>query len=153
MLTSLVLVGFLFFNTQFTTESVSYNNPGNLVKTSVQWKGETERQGRFTAFETAHYGLRALCITLYRYEQRHRIDTVFSLVKRYAPPHENNTKRYAKYVAYRLGVKTKEKISLSSHMPTLVKAIIQYEQGHMPYTDMEIRVAMLDALFYVTKNK
>ena len=98
---------------------IKKHNPGNLVKTSALWEGQVKNKGRFCAFKEAHYGLRALSIVLLRYETRHGIDTIHKAVIRFAPPHENNTKKYAKYVARELGVGLHEEISLTFWKPTL----------------------------------
>ena len=109
-------------------------------------------KGRFIAFKNAHCGLRALSIVLLRYEYRHGIDTIHEAVIRFAPPHENNTKKYANHVAREVGVGLHEEISLTFWMPLLMKAIIQMENGSQPYTDDQIYWAVMDGLEYVRNN-
>ena len=131
---------------------IEKHNPGNLVKTGALWEGQVKNKGRFVAFKDAHHGLRALCIVLLRYEYRHRIDTIHKAVIRFAPPHENNTKKYANHVARELGVGLHEEISLTFWMPLLMKAIIHMENGRQPYTDDQIYWAVMDGLEYVRNN-
>ena len=131
---------------------IKKHNPGNLVKTSALWEGQVKSKGRFIAFKDAHHGLRALCIVLLRYEYRHGIDTIHKAVIRFAPTHENNTKKYAKHVARELGVGLHEEISLTFWMSMLMKSIIHMENGSQPYTDDQIYLAVMDALAYVKSN-
>lgn len=131
---------------------IEKHNPGNLVKTGVLWEGQVKNKGRFIAFKDAHHGLRALSIVLLRYETRHGIDTIHKAVVRFAPPHENNTKKYAHHVAREIGVGIHEEISLTFWMPMLMKAIIHMENGSQPYTDDQIYWAVMDALAYVKSN-
>lgn len=152
MMTCLVLVG-LLINAVISGPSVAYHNPGNLVKSNSVWIGETERQGRFTAFESAHYGLRALCIVILRYEQRHHVDTLEKFVHRFAPCSENNCRKYIHFLSRELGIGRRQKISLSAVLPSLVKAVIKYEQGSMPYNDAQLLLAIVSARTYVTLNQ
>ena len=131
---------------------IEKHNPGNLVKTGSLWKGQVKNKGRFIAFKDAHHGLRALSIVLLRYEYRHGIDTIHEAVIRFAPPHENNTKKYANHVAREVGIGLHEEISLTFWMPMLMKAIIQMENGRQPYTDDQIYWAVMDGLEYVRNN-
>lgn len=135
------------------TPVLAHNNPGNLVKSNSHWVGEVHKQGRFTAFKSSHYGLRALCIVLLRYEQRHKIRTVEQLVNRFAPKHENNHRKYVNFLCKKLGVTKRQKISISKVMPILVPAIIQYEHSRMPYNKAQIQLAILDAKHYTSKHK
>ena len=151
MMTCLVLVG-LLINTVISGPSVAYHNPGNLVKSNSDWIGETERQGRFAGFESAHYGLRALCIVILRYEQRYQIDTLEKFVHRFAPPSENNINKYINFLSGEIGIGRRQKISLSAVLPSLLEAVIKYEQGNMPYTKVQLLLAMLSAKTYVTIN-
>lgn len=151
MMTCLVLVG-LLLNAAMSGPSVAYHNPGNLVKSRSDWVGETERQGRYTAFRSAHYGLRALCIVILRYEQRHHVDTLEKFVHRFAPPSENNCRKYINFLSSELGIGRRQKISLSAVLPSLVRAVIKYEQGSMPYNNAQVMMAIVSARTYVTLN-
>lgn len=131
---------------------IEKNNPGNLVKTGVLWEGQVKNKGRFIAFKDAHSGLRALSIVLLRYEYRHGIDTIHEAIERFAPPHENNTKKYSNHVAREVGIGIHEEISLTFWMPLLMKAIIQMENGSQPYTDDQIYWAVMDGLEHVRNN-
>lgn len=151
-MTCLVLVG-LLINAAISGPSVAYHNPGNLVKSSSVWVGETERQGRFTAFRSAHYGLRALCIVMLRYEQRYHVDTLEKFVHRFAPPSENNTNNYINFLSGELGIGRRQKISISVCLPSLLKAVIKYEQGSVPYTDAQLLMAIISAKTYTAMNR
>ena len=131
---------------------IEKHNPGNLVKTGSLWKGQVKNKGRFIAFKDAHHGLRALAIVLLRYESRHRIDTIHEVAIRFAPPHENNTKKYARHISRELGIGIHEELDVKFNLPLLMKAIIYMENGRQPYTDDDIYFACLDGLDYVRNN-
>lgn len=131
---------------------IKKHNPGNLVKTSALWEGQVKSKGRFIAFEDEHHGLRALAIVLLRYESRHGLTSVEEIINRFAPAHENNTAKYATFVANHLGVSVQEDIEVQPHLILLMQAIVQYENGSQPYTDDQIYWAVMDGLEYVRNN-
>ena len=83
---------------------------------------------------------------------RHGIDTVHEVVTRFAPPRENNTKKYANYVAKEVGLGVHEEMSVKFYLPLLMKAIVYMENGSQPYTDDHIYLAVMDGLEYVRNN-
>jgi hypothetical protein len=131
---------------------IAKHNPGNLVKTESLWEGQIKSKGRFVAFKDRHYGLRALAIVLLRYERRHGLTTVQQVVNRFAPAHENNSKRYAEFVADELGVSVTANINICAYGTEIMKAIILMENGCQPYSDDEIYAAMVAGINYVHEN-
>lgn len=112
------------------------DNPGNLI--FVGQKGarkESGPNGRFAVFPTPQDGLRALREQLMRYFSRGTV-TVASIIAKWAPPSDgNDTTAYSRMVAQRLGVDvhaTLYPIS-SARMETLIRAIVQMENGQEPY--------------------
>ncbi len=82
------------------------NNPGNIEKNHIVWKGMAEQQNdkRFVVFIDAVFGLRALMKLLVNYRKKHGLKTVVDIIKRWAPPFENHTEAYARAVSSHLNV-------------------------------------------------
>lgn len=117
---------------------VRANNIGNIRKTSTVWQGETtnEYEKSFEVFKKPEDGLRALMIVLLNYHRKYHLDTVQSIINRWAPPHENDTGSYVRAVCWRVGVKADQKINLfdESILISLAKAIAIHENGRPPKT-------------------
>lgn len=149
---SLVLTLLLTLMPLHAGACIETHNPGNLVKTGSLWKGQTKSEGRFIAFESAHYGLRALAVVLLRYESRHGLTSVEDIIGRFAPAHENNTAKYATFVANHLGVSVQEDIEVQPHLVLLMQAIVQYENGSQPYSVDQLYCAAIEGLEHVRNN-
>ena len=112
------------------------NNPGNIRLTKIKWQGQRAAQfdPAFVEFESPVYGLRALMKVLLTYYNKYGLDTVQSIINRWAPPVENATDHYAAHVAHRLNVKRTEALNL--HDPkmliSLTQAIVLHENGWPP---------------------
>jgi hypothetical protein len=109
------------------------NNPGNIRLSPTRWQGQRSFQfdPAFVEFVDPVMGIRALMRLLLTYHYRHGLDTVESLINRYAPPHENATDAYIHQVAQRLGVGRREKIALADagKVELLARAITSHENG------------------------
>ena len=100
------------------------------------WQGQSPEPGDadFIVFTAPLYGLRALMKTLLTYYLKYNLDTVESLINRYAPPHENATDNYIHAVSRALQVKRTEKIDVASRpvLVALARAIVLRENGAPP---------------------
>lgn len=76
------------------------NNPGNLRRSSDNWKGLRAEQADpdFFQFEAPEYGYRALIKTLQTYRTKRGCITLADFIKRWAPSTENNTGAYIRAV-------------------------------------------------------
>jgi hypothetical protein len=112
------------------------NNPGNIRLSATRWRGQKEFQfdPEFVEFETPVLGLRALMRLLLTYHFRHGLDTVESIINRYAPPHENATDGYIHHVCRRLRVGRREKIAVAAPatLAAFARAICHHENGPPP---------------------
>lgn len=74
------------------------NNPLN-IRFSVlnNWKGQTGSNRGFCTFESFYFGYRAAAILLKTYFRKGYV-TISSIIERWAPRSENNTKAYIKHV-------------------------------------------------------
>ena len=112
------------------------NNPGNIRLSKTRWKGQKEEQvdRDFIEFETETDGLRALFRLLLTYHLKYGLDTVESIINRYAPPRENATDHYIYSVARSVGVKRNALLDLTQPktMAAVARAIVRHENGHPP---------------------
>jgi len=112
-----------------------YFNPGN-IEIGQGYAGETGEaygEGRFPAFENAQMGTRALFKDL-RTKLRKFKGDIPSMIRRYAPPSENETKNYINFVIKNIG---KDKIE-EEDLPAVARAIIKMEnseEGRKYYLD------------------
>lgn len=110
------------------------NNPGNIRK-GLPWQGLADDQSSdrdFCVFSDATWGIRAIARILITYQDEHNLNTVRSIISRWAPPVENDTWAYVSQVAQALGVGPDDVIDVHSyaHLEPLVRAIIRHENGN-----------------------
>jgi hypothetical protein len=97
-------------------------NPGNLNFANQSGATlEAGPGGRFAVFRTMEEGIKALAQQLQRYGSR-GVDTIRSIISKFAPPNENNTKAYIDSVVKKLGVGAEEHLNLKD--PAVLKALI-----------------------------
>lgn len=136
-----------------TPRGIRNNNPGNIRHSKDKWQGKTKHQpdNAFVRFESPEWGIRAMARILIRYQDHHGIDTIRGIVKRWAPPVENDTGAYIDAVAKRTGIASDKRIDLHSYetLRPIVIALIWHENGQQPYDDATIDKGL--ALAGVTK--
>jgi hypothetical protein len=117
------------------------NNPGNLVITSIPWKGKVpvakNTDGKFEQFTKSVDGIRAMFIDLRGDIEKDGLNTIRKLINEYAPKFENNTAAYVQSVASQVGIGADTRV-LPANYFSLVKAIIKHENGKQPYPDSVI---------------
>ena len=115
------------------------NNPGN-IRHGANWQGLNPKgrdiDSAFCVFTAPIYGIRALAKVLI-----HGLNTVRTIVSRYAPPNENQTAAYIQSVAKQLGVYPDTVIDIEERgvLTVFIKAIIRMENGIQPYSDETIQ--------------
>ena len=87
--------------TKVLPRGIRNNNPLNIRKNQNRWKGLARRQTdrSFFQFKEMKWGYRAAFIILKRYYNDYHLLTIEDIIRRWAPPNENNSKAYANYVA------------------------------------------------------
>lgn len=131
------------------------NNPGNLdYHDGATWRGlanppyelrEDGSRGRFCAFKTPFFGLRALCKVLLTYQSKHGLRTIRQMIERWAPTTENDTDAYVKRVAKHIGLPADMKIVFDRAVLALMaQAIARHENGGEFY-DVALYVQAADA--------
>lgn len=109
------------------------NNPGNIRRSRVRYQGEVRpsRDPDFKEFETMAYGYRAMFRLLDTYSSRYGLRTIRSMLNRYAPPEENLTDSYIRFVANYSGIMPDEEVETRSKcdMIPIVAAMSKIENG------------------------
>lgn len=108
------------------------NNPGNIRVSADKFQGEIRPSlsGSFKTFKAPEYGYRAMFKILQTYI-RSGIDTPKEIIYTWAPPVENNSANYLKFVTKTAGLSETEKISGQDapRLKKLVSAMAHFEQG------------------------
>lgn len=108
-------------------------NPGNLRLSAVRYKGEIRpsRDRQFRTFESMAWGYRAIFVLLHTYSVRYKCKTLRSMVERYAPPVENDTDGYLRFVSMRAAVHPDCEVDTLDHrmMTAIVSAVSLIENG------------------------
>ena len=108
-------------------------NPGNIRRSRVCYKGEKRpsRDPEFKEFESMAYGYRAMFVLLDTYSRRYGLCTIRQMLNRYAPPVENFTEGYIRFVSEKTGIAPDEIINTRAarDMVPVVAAMSQIENG------------------------
>lgn len=108
-------------------------NPGNIRRSKTRYKGERQpsRDSEFKEFESMAYGYRAMFILLDTYSRRYGLCTIRQMLNRYAPPTENFTDGYIRFVSEKTGIAPDEIINTRAarDMVPVVAAMSQIENG------------------------
>ncbi|MGG2356573.1 transglycosylase [Salmonella enterica] len=131
------------------------NNLGNLVFANQEGatleSPNAKGEQRFARFNTPEEGIRALANQVSSYYNGtsaaagyHKLQTVSSIISKWAPPNENNTNQYIDNVSKYLGVSPNEKIDVSKPevMTQLVRAIATKEGGNPAVNNEFIKNAL-----------
>lgn len=108
-------------------------NPGNIRRSGSRFRGEVVpgRDASFKEFETMAWGYRAMFVLLDGYRRRHALSTIRQFITRYAPPSENFTDGYIRFVARTAGIDADTPLNTRSprDMIPLVCAMSEIENG------------------------
>ncbi len=123
------------------------NNPGNIRRNGDPWQGLAKDQAdrEFFTFKSAVYGIRALARLLITYQDKYGLCTIETIIARWAPTVENDTKAYIQSVARQTGFSPLQTLDMHcfEYLKPVVEAIIQHENGQQPYSDAEITKALV----------
>ena len=126
------------------------NNPGNIRRSKTRYVGEISpsTDAEFKQFESIAYGYRAMFVLLDSYRRRYSLNTIRQMINRYAPPTENFTEGYIRFVAQRTGIRPDEVLDTRSarDMVPIVMAMSEIENGVKAVAaDVEAGWAMFEA--------
>jgi len=109
------------------------NNPGNIRRGSKRiWEGEVYpgTDPSFSQFRTMAYGVRALLIDLVN-KHKGGLKNVQGIIYKYAPPTENYSARYAKFVADAMGIPVTQSFKMTeANLIKFAKAVARFENGN-----------------------
>lgn len=111
------------------------NNPLNIRATARdKWIGQVGTYKGFVKFSSIEFGYRAAIIVLRRYITIYKLTSVASILNRFAPPSENDTQAYIRYVSgYSISCNTFNPNFIeygdNEQFLTLVKRMAAYESG------------------------
>lgn len=128
-------------------QGILNNNPGNL-----EFRGQSGaiQMGRFAGFSSEGEGLFQLGRQLELFYSR-GLNTVQSIVSKYAPAGENNLAAYIADVTKRTGFGANQALNLNDPavLANLMNAVIFHEQGYNPYRSSLVREQAETAIDYV----
>jgi len=131
---------------------IKNHNPLNIrINPANNWQGRVEpaknTDGAFEQFTDAVWGIRAGARNIIFHYDRNGADTIRKLVTLWAPPSENDTSGYVRYVSGSSGFQPDQGLDFHKHehlKPVLV-AMIRIENGMQPYTDAQIDAGLVRA--------
>ena len=113
------------------TRGIRNNNPLNIRRVAgTRWKGQRAEQTdrEFVQFSSIEYGIRAAFCILETYRRKYKAVCVEDITNRWAPPSENDTRKYVETVCRLTGFGGKERLE-ESQLPALVYAMAFVECG------------------------
>lgn len=115
------------------------NNPGNLRS----W-GDTPREGGFARFASPEAGLAAMIRNLQVQQSKHGLNTIASIVGRWAPPSENDTAAYIGNVSKQTGFGAHQPLDLTDKktVAPLISSMIRQEGNGAGYSKDMIEKAV-----------
>ncbi|GAB4387207.1 hypothetical protein [Albidovulum sp.] len=128
------------------------HNPLNIrLVAANNWQGRVDparnTDGAFEQFESPVWGIRAGARNIIFHYDRNGADTIRKLIALWAPPSENDTEAYVRFVARESGFEPDQTLDFHRHgylRPVLV-AMIRMENGQQPYTDAQIDAGLVRA--------
>ena len=120
------------------TRGLRNNNPLNIRKVpGTRWQGEVlplrgsgegAGGGSFVRFASMEYGIRAAFCILDTYRRKYQDVCVEDIINRWAPPSENDTRKYVETVCRLTGFGGKERL-VEDQLPALIYAMAFVECG------------------------
>ena len=114
------------------SRGLSNCNPGNIRISKVKYLGEVtpSKDKAFKQFESMAYGYRAMFVLLHTYN-KNGYKTIRQMISRYAPPIENHTENYIRFVSERSGIFADVELDTNdpAEMIPVVSAMSQIENG------------------------
>lgn len=103
------------------------NNPLNIRANDIQWDGKVGESGGFVKFESVEYGFRAAAKLLANYSRLYGINTVRTIIERWAPPEDDNhTENYIGFIARNMNL-SGDSVVTAEMYPELMLFMSQFE--------------------------
>ena len=116
------------------TRGIRNNNPLN-IRHGQKWVGlapiQTDKS--FDQFISMEYGIRAAFKLIKKYINDYKCNTITKIISKWAPPTENDTENYIKFVAKKSGYPADYLLTFSNKdaMMKIVSAMIQMENSEI----------------------
>lgn len=139
-----------------TPKGLELNNPTNIRKNILSpWNGEMPCKGEFCKFINRKFAYRATFIILRSYVHKHGCKTLKDCITRWAPPTENDTDRYVRFVSNMSCYPEAIKIDLGNQrmMCNIVRAMVQMEVGIKENMETIVDGYILAAKTYNMQNQ
>lgn len=121
---------------------IRLNNPGNIRYYNLNgWKGldDPPQIDGYCNFVSPEWGIRAMMVLLSGWYRKRSFRFLRQVIDRYAPPSENPTHEYLKYVCDQVHIHPDDPIELDNpvFLIPVIKAMIRFENGpqHVKYDD------------------
>lgn len=105
------------------------NNPLNIRYNLTLWLGFSGVNHGFCEFDELKHGLRAGLRIMETYRKEYGLDTVEKIIKRFAPPSENDTKAYISFVCKKCGFLRNERLVNDEQYSLLLSAMCLFESN------------------------
>jgi len=115
------------------------NNCLNIRLSSEKWEGlsKTQNDKSFFQFVSPEWGIRAAYRILCTYNTKYHCKTLGQMISRWAPPNENDTLNYIRFVARFCGVQPEYEVNINNEdfMAKMIIGMCRMENGSCPYTE------------------
>ena len=110
--------------------AIANNNPLNIRESEDNWHGLANPRAKkgFFNFTSPEYGIRAAKIIILNAYKKRGIDTVQKIIETWAPPSENATSGYIRFVERESGLRAGTVIN-ANNIRGLINAMARMESG------------------------
>ena len=119
-------------------------NPGNIRHNDAfSWLHEIQPdEAGFCRFNDPIFGIRAAVLIFHHYQEYSNLTTIEEMIRRWAPPVENDSIDYARYVAGRCRTLPNASFDFLLDALEFCRAIVSYENGQDPYNQTTYNAAI-----------
>lgn len=136
MIKRLILVASLILSSvaYAAPRGIENHNPGNLIKTTIPWKGKIEcKDKQFECFNSNESGIRAMFKTLIKYKVSYHVDTVEGIVNRWTSGDGTRIQiNYINYVASSCNLNKNAALPNYGVLVCVINSMISFENGYNP---------------------
>ena len=108
---------------------IARNNIFNIRANGAKWVGQTGSNKGFVEFDTQEHAIRAWLVLMRTYRRKHGLTTIRDIIRRFAPPSENNTEKYVLFCCTMTLKGSTEPITNKATYYVLGQAMARMETG------------------------
>lgn len=114
---------------------IGKNNPFNIrFSRTNKWQGQCGSRKGFVCFVTPELGIRAAIIIVMRSYRNFGFVTIQDIIKRFAPPLENNTEEYVVFVVRSTQIPPLKVLNSQDQYARVLHAMSIMEGNEVPYS-------------------